>query len=758
MAFNTGLGRLVKKVVGAAPSGTNGTHEEPSSSDAPSQRLSGPAGALQWVRDNWRPGGGIAVHSAHKNAYPEVSGYLVPTLLQYGERELAVRIVQWERSIQFADGAFSDAEVGDPYIFDSGQILRGLLAIRTLVPEALDNARRVCDWLCGMMENEGRGGFGCRYNGEIPESVHLYVLPQMVEAAEILGEPKYRAWALRAADFYQNHPDALKMSSLTHFLAYETEALIDLGRAEVALPIVKKLRQSQTPEGSVPAWEGCSWVCTPGLAQIAICLYKLGEWEPADRALAWLESRQSATGGLHGSYGPGAEYFNGVDLSWAAKFYLDAHLLRIAAFFERHVDMFLEKVSSDDGRAQGICSLVKAGDRVVEVGTGKGRFLKVIREKFPTTECVGVDICPKLLTFLPPDIQGVVGSLESVPLPDDHFDVVISVEAIEHSANPQAAVAELVRIVKPGGWIGILDKQQAHWGYFETPSWERWPEMATLQRMLNRHCDNVSSERVGYDNVSRDESPMMLWRGQKRSRLTGAQWNSVLDSQMGRQASMDQVRFNRVSEWGEVMLLETRVGDKVLEIGSGTGAISLQLARGGRKVTCMDFSPDAVKFTEDCAQALHLEIETYRGDATKRLPWPDDNFDCTWSSGLLEHFTFEERVAMLREWGRVTGGKMIHLVPNATCVPYRVGKAMMEAAGEWPYGLEMPIASLRPDYEAAGLRVTAEFSVGAEHGLVFLPEEHPLRLSIEAWMREISFAELRGCNQGYLLVTIGTKQ
>jgi hypothetical protein len=112
---------------------------------------------------------------------------------------------------------------------------------------------------------------------------------------------------------------------------------------------------------------------------------------------------------------------------------------------------------------------------------------------------------------------------------------------------------------------------------------------------------------------------------------------------------------------------------------------------------------------------------------------------------------------MLREWARVTRGVLIDLVPNAACVGYRAGKGKLEARGEWIYGLEMPLLTQRDDFEAAGLRVLSEYSVGAKHALNFLAEDHPLRQTLSDWMDEKTPEELRALHQGYLLVTIGKK-
>ena len=63
-------------------------------------------------------------------------------------------------------------------------------------------------------------------------------------------------------------------------------------------------------------------------AQLAIAWYKLGELEPADKALNCLIGLQTSTGGFCGSYGSGKMYLPDEEISWAVKFFLDALLLR----------------------------------------------------------------------------------------------------------------------------------------------------------------------------------------------------------------------------------------------------------------------------------------------------------------------------------------------------------------------------------------------------------------------------------------------
>jgi hypothetical protein len=220
---------------------------------------------------------------------------------------------------------------------------------------------------------------------------------------------------------------------------------------------------------------------------------------------------------------------------------------------------------------------------------------------------------------------------------------------------------------------------------------------------------------------------------------------------------VERVRHNLLSEWSEVIHRRTAWGEKVLEIGSCTGVISLQMAQAGRDVTLLDIDPSSLEFSQRCAAELGLSIRTVQGDAMQPLPFADEEFDCVWHSGLLEHFTSAERRAMLREWVRVASGRVLSLVPNAASLAYRVGKALQEERGDWQYGLEMPLFSLREDFEAVGLEVEQEYSVGSE-GVLFLPPEHPLRRALEALAETGSPRLEDNCNQGYLLVTVGHKR
>ncbi len=278
--------------------------------------------ALDWVRGHEARRGGIRVHSGRRDPYPEVTGYLVPTLLDYDEMDLAARCVRWLVRIQRPDGAYPGPD-GVPYVFDTGQALRGLLAA-SQPPEVRGASRRAADYMVAQLVERGRGGFGKRYKERIPETIHLHVLPPLYQAAKVFQEERYREAADRCLEFYQGHDQLLRLGDLTHFIGYELEGLIDMGQPSAARPTLELLAQRQMSDGGVSAREDETWVCTPGMAQLALCWFKLGMPEPANRAMSWLDAHQERSGGFRGSYGAGATYFPDVELPWAVKFYLDA--------------------------------------------------------------------------------------------------------------------------------------------------------------------------------------------------------------------------------------------------------------------------------------------------------------------------------------------------------------------------------------------------------------------------------------------------
>jgi len=158
---------------------------------------------------------------------------------------------------------------------------------------------------------------------------------------------------------------------------------------------------------------------------------------------------------------------------------------------------------------------VLRGKRVLDVGCGKGRFARVFREREPAAEVWGLDISEEMLRFVPEGIHTCAGSMTELPFEDGWFDAAYATESLEHAVEIDKAVAEICRVVKPGGRIAIIDKNAEHWGRLETPAWEKWFTRKELERLLGRHCRLVSSRFISYWEDVAPDGLFIAWLAEK---------------------------------------------------------------------------------------------------------------------------------------------------------------------------------------------------------------------------------------------------
>ncbi len=286
--------------------------------------------AMDWFKQNMVPGQGIIVHTKQPVAYPEVTGYFIPTLYNWGETELARSCTRWLLSIQLPEGAFP-APDGVPYTFDTGQIMRGLVAALDDMDDVEQPLRRACDWILTQVEPSGRLTTPSTelWTGIASDLIHTYVLPPLTEAGKRLGVKAYTDAADFVLAYYKKQEDLVPFNRLSHFHAYAMEALCELGELELAARGMADVERCQRSDGAIPAYPDVTWVCSTGMAQYAIVWYTLGRKEAADRAIRYLEKIQNKSGGFFGSYGKGAQYIAGGEISWAVKYFLDAYRLKL---------------------------------------------------------------------------------------------------------------------------------------------------------------------------------------------------------------------------------------------------------------------------------------------------------------------------------------------------------------------------------------------------------------------------------------------
>ena len=102
----------------------------------------------------------------------------------------------------------------------------------------------------------------------------------------------------------------------------------------------------------------------------------------------------------------------------------------------------------------------KAVWKVLDVGTGPGHFIKVLNNVFPKALITGVDPDETSLEKAALEYPGVIFqnmSGEKLDFNDNSFDVAGISMALHHLSDIQSTLHEMKRVVRPGGWIVIVE-------------------------------------------------------------------------------------------------------------------------------------------------------------------------------------------------------------------------------------------------------------------------------------------------------------
>ena len=303
---------------------------------------------------NWGSGWGPA--------YPETTGYLIPTLLKAGQyvdaryELLAFQCADWLCRIQDRQGWFYAGvhPSNGPSIFNTAMIISGMTAAyrRSQDKRYLEAARRSVQWIMDQQEEDGSFRKYAFANGHFP-AYYSRVLWSLASFDSIAGdenskagivrlksalEPHFRSVPIRDMGFEPNKPSFLHTIAYTLRGALESEKI----KPDLALSYQAQLEELVTQHIRTGKWPGLigsngegdySFRCLTGEAQMAAILWlsKNRGWseiaiETID-SLIHLQSRYgSAQGGLPGSYPSWGRYNPLRYPNWASKFLADALL------------------------------------------------------------------------------------------------------------------------------------------------------------------------------------------------------------------------------------------------------------------------------------------------------------------------------------------------------------------------------------------------------------------------------------------------
>ena len=91
----------------------------------------------------------------------------------------------------------------------------------------------------------------------------------------------------------------------------------------------------------------------------------------------------------------------------------------------------------------------KTNIKLLEAGCGSASYFKFV----PTVQSVGIDILQEQLDRNSAIQEKIHGDLQTYPLPEQEFDVVVCWDVIEHLSNPRSALTNMFNATKAGGFV-----------------------------------------------------------------------------------------------------------------------------------------------------------------------------------------------------------------------------------------------------------------------------------------------------------------
>ncbi|MFP6594673.1 MAG: class I SAM-dependent methyltransferase, partial [Dehalococcoidia bacterium] len=165
-----------------------------------------------------------------------------------------------------------------------------------------------------------------------------------------------------------------------------------------------------------------------------------------------------------------------------------------------------------DREAAFFLPFLKPGMTLLDAGCGPGSITYGLAMHAAPGEVTGIDLDSARIETASRDIReaGVdnisyqVADVTNLPFEDDHFDAVFANGLIEHLSDPGVGINELLRVLKPGGVIGV---RSSDWGVaLLHPDTEGLRDSIGLRNHWQRH-------RGGHPNAGRHLRELLLLAG-----------------------------------------------------------------------------------------------------------------------------------------------------------------------------------------------------------------------------------------------------
>lgn len=128
--------------------------------------------------------------------------------------------------------------------------------------------------------------------------------------------------------------------------------------------------------------------------------------------------------------------------------------------------------------------------KILEVGCGGGQFIRAVKHFRPELECHGSDISAEAIKAAKNKNDGVIYKLNSsiLPYPDNSFDAILIFDVLEHVAAYREFLAEIKRVLKPGGIFYCFVPCEGDW----TSIWHGLRYFSAFKNLTEKYAGHVN--------------------------------------------------------------------------------------------------------------------------------------------------------------------------------------------------------------------------------------------------------------------------